>query len=411
MSKAASENDSDGKEKSSSAKDKAQLTREEREAQYALARERIFGKDSEKTGEATPDTEKSDNDMSRSSSVSNKDRSGKRGRKQRREDSESFDARSSYTAYYPTQTQQPAWTPKPIMANNMNMGVARNGAPMPNTYQNAPYPQMAQQYQNPMMGGGAMQYNQMGQQYPQQQAMHQSMQPQYQGSPMQNYAQPMPSMPQGPQPPPPWQQNMYPNTYQSPPPPYTQQHSRGPGSIGPPIPYPYGQLPSTANPADPKSQHPIPGSFNRSAFNPKTQSFIPGSGGRPGQQQMMPQQAMHQQPMYPQQMFQQTLSQHGSPRLGYNNGYALPNQQYNGGNMGYGMARQGSNNSVPSYHASPQIPNRPMVQQNMHQNHPANLPPNPALAHHMPPNGHNGSHLPQYGNASTLPPKPPPAMQ
>lgn len=70
MSKATSENGSDGKDKTSSAKDKcdslsnvekitltptrAQLTREEREAQYAIARERIFGKDSEKAGEATP---------------------------------------------------------------------------------------------------------------------------------------------------------------------------------------------------------------------------------------------------------------------------------------------------------------------------------------------------------------------
>lgn len=104
--------------------------------------------------------EKSDNDMSRSSSVSNKDKTGKRIRK-RREDSESFDARSQYKAYYPT-PQQPAWTASPQLVNNMNMAGSRNAATMPNTYQHVPYPPMPQQYPAPMMGGGAMQFNQMG---------------------------------------------------------------------------------------------------------------------------------------------------------------------------------------------------------------------------------------------------------
>lgn len=368
--------------------------------------------------------------MSRSSSVSNKDKSGKRSRgKQRREDSESFDARSQYKAYYPT-PQQPAWTPSPQMASNMPLASPRNGAPMPNSYQNVPYSQMNQQYPTPMMGSGTMQFNQMGQvsspsgnevfaqlnsdvdqQFPQQQTMQQSVHPQYPGPPMQPYNQPM--HPQGPQIPAPWQQNMYPNQYQGQSPPQMQQHSRGSSTAGQPTPYLYGQLPNTANPADPRSQHPIPGSFNRSAFNPKTQSFVPGNGGRSGPQQMMPQQPpqMHQQSMYPQQMYPQPVSQHGSPHSNYN-GYAPPVPQFNGGgnNMGYGMSRQSSNNSLPSYHASPHIPNRPMVQQNMPHNLPANLPPNPGLAHHMSVNGHNGSHLPQYGNAATLPPKPPPAM-
>lgn len=412
-SKATSENDSDGKEKTSGAKDKAQLTREEREAQYALARERIFGKDSEKTGEATPETEKSDNEMSRSSSVSNKDRSGKRSRgKQRREDSESFDARSQYKAYYPT-PQQPAWTSSPHMVHS-NMTGPRNGVLLTNNYPNMAYPPMAQQYQSPMMAGaGTMQYNQIAQQYPQQQqpVQHAPVQ-QYHGSSMQNYSQPMQNLSQTPQVSPPWQQSMYQGSYQGQSPAHMQQHSRGPGSGSGPVLYAYGQLPPTANPADPKSQHPIPGSFNRSTFNPKTQSFVPGNGGRPGPQPMMPQQQMHQQQaMFQQQIYQQPASHHGSSRMGTGyNGYGSNMQQHNGGNVGYGMARQGSNNSLPSYHASPHIPNRPMVQQNMHQNLPANLPPNPGYAHHLSANGHNGSHLPQYGNAASLPPKPPPAL-
>jgi hypothetical protein len=139
--------------------------------------------------------------------------------------------------------------------------------------------------------------------------------------------------------------------------------------VAPSIPYPYGQLPSTANPADPKSQHPIPGSFNRHAFNPKTQSFVPGNVGMP---------------------VQQPISHHGSPHIPYN-GFSNPPQFSNG--LGYNMSRQGSNTSLPSYHASPHMAPRPM----MHQGMPPNGPP-------------HGSHLPHFGNISTLPPKPPPAV-
>src|SRR5580700_8770180 len=157
----------------------------------------------------------------------------------------------------------------------------------------------------------------------------------------------------------PWSPNMYQSPYQP----------RGPMYGGPTIPYPYGQLPSTANPADPKSQHPIPGSFNRHAFNPKTQSFVPGNSGMPPQQPM---------------------SHHGSPHLPYN-GFPSP-QQYNNG-VGYNMSRQGSNTSLPTYHVSPHMAPRPI----MHQGMPPNGPP-------------HGSHLPHFGNLSTLPPKPPPAV-
>ena len=136
-----------------------------------------------------------------------------------------------------------------------------------------------------------------------------------------------------------------------------------------PIPYPYGQLPSTANLADPKSQHPIPGSFNRHAFNPKTQSFVPGNVGMP---------------------IQQPISHHGSPHIPYN-GFSNPPQFNNG--LGYNMSRQGSNTSLPSYHASPHMAPRPMMHQGVSSN------------------GHShGSHLPHFGNISTLPPKPPPAV-
>jgi hypothetical protein len=166
------------------------------------------------------------------------------------------------------------------------------------------------------------------------------------------------------------------------------------------IPYAFGQLPSTANLADPKSQHPIPGSFNRHAFNPKTQSFVPGSSGLPIPQPM----SHHGSPHH-------GSPHHGSPHLSYN-AFAPPQQQF-GNAMGYNMARQGSNNSLPSYHASPHLAQRPM----MHQGIPQNLPQGMSHMQGMPQgvntglpmlhNGQIGNHLPNYGNPSTLPPKPP----
>jgi hypothetical protein len=160
------------------------------------------------------------------------------------------------------------------------------------------------------------------------------------------------------------------------------------------IPYAFGQLPSTANPADPKSQHPIPGSYNRHGFNPKTQSFVPGNTGLP----------------VPQPISHHGSPHHGSPHLSYNV-FTPPQQPYSSG-MGYNMARQGSNNSLPSYHASPHMTHRPMMHQTMPQGMPQNMPQNipqsmPQGMPGMPQNGQVGHHLPNYGNPSTLPPKPP----
>lgn len=176
------------------------------------------------------------------------------------------------------------------------------------------------------------------------------------------YSQPMQNPPQqtGPWPPMPYQAPYQP---------------RGAIPTGQTIPYAYGQLPSTINPADPKSQHPIPGSFNRHAFNPKTQSFVPGNSGPP---------------------IQQPLSHHGSPHLPYN-GFNTPQQYGNG--VGYNMSRQSSNASLPSYHASPHMAPRPMMHQGILNNPGLGPGPNP-----------NGGHVPHFGNMGPLPPKPPPAV-
>lgn len=159
------------------------------------------------------------------------------------------------------------------------------------------------------------------------------------------------------------------------------------------IPYAYGQLPAHINPHDPKSQHPIPGSYNRHAFNPKTQSFVPGNGMSPVQPPMGP--------------YNMPVPPHGSPQIGSPHlGYAgynspAPPQLYMGG-PGYGMSRQSSNSSLPAYHAPQHIPQHP----------PAHIPQMPNKSG-IPPQGPSAglgqtfSHLPNYGNPATLPQKPP----
>ena len=155
------------------------------------------------------------------------------------------------------------------------------------------------------------------------------------------------------------------------------------------IPYPYGQLPVNVNPNDPKSQHPIPGSYSRQSFNPKSQTFVPG-GGMQG----------------PPSNFGGPSSHHSSPQfhslhMNYP-GYPQPPPQqpvYGPGPGSYGMARQSSNNSMTQYH--------PVVM----GGHPHGPPPPHAGSPHLPnkpigPVQGYGSHLPHYGNPASLPQKP-----
>lgn len=184
----------------------------------------------------------------------------------------------------------------------------------------------------------------------------------------------------------------------------------GPPQVG--IPYAYGQLPANANPNDPKSQHPIPGSYNRNhAFNPKTQSFVPGGNGMP----VVPP---------PQPPFTAPGSHHGSPQIGTPphlayGAYPPSVPQPFGG--GYVMARQGSSSSMPGYHTvphvpsphmqQPQLPSMPAMphgpppQQHLPQASPAHIPGRPPV--HVPQgSGQIFTHLPTYGNPASLPQKP-----
>ncbi|TRX95211.1 hypothetical protein FHL15_003903 [Xylaria flabelliformis] len=371
-SKATSEVGSDGKDKNAP---KEKMTREEREEAYKIARERIFGNSSEKPGE--------------SGLAKDKSNLGKRGKtgKQRRDDSESFDSRSQYIKYFHTPPTQTDWSPHFVPTNMQYNGQLSQ----PYQYQIPPnypnYQAAPQGYPTMIPGNGYPQYSNPPTYPPQPQPLT-SRYPSN-GSIGSGYGPPTQPTPQQP-----WQ----PNFNQTPPPaPY---QNRGPqsqpqgntGQMG--IPYAYGQLPAHANPHDPKSQHPIPGSYNRHAFNPKTQSFVPGNGMSPVQPSMVP---------YPMPVQPHGSPQVGSPHMGYAGfNSAAPPQPYMGGGPGYGMSRQSSNNSLPAYHAPQHIPQHPPA-------HLPQMPNKPGVPAQVSSTGLGQTfpHLPNYGNPATLPQKPP----
>ncbi|KAL2133730.1 hypothetical protein VTI74DRAFT_1810 [Chaetomium olivicolor] len=403
-SKPTSEAGSDSKDKSVPAKDK--LTREEREEAYNKARQRIFGS-VEKTENSNQDGEDS-NGVSRASSVSAKDKpnGGKKKTKQRRDDSETFESRSHYVAW--CGPQHPTWGPAapqyfPVSAAPFN---AQFQQPYPNT----PQPMYAP-----------------GQPYTPQMMPNNGFTPQYSGMP----TYPTPPMPQAvPQgaPPPPPQPYRAPNPpmggpYGSPVPSVPQpawpqqafvQNAYPPRAAPPPagIPYAYGELPANANPNDPKSQHPIPGSYNRQAFNPKTQSFIPANG--------LPMQGPPPRP--PAGPYGGSSPRHGSPQFhSPHMSYAgfqpsMPQPGFGPTPGPYGMSRQGSNSSMPPYHPVQQPPHIPPPHAGLqHMPHPPpptgpmHVPNNSNKPPGGPPSQQTFSHLPNYGNPATLPQKPPTA--
>lgn len=360
--------------------------------------------------------------MSRSSSLSTREKSGQSKRKlgkQRREE-DNFDVRSQYTPIFPQQQQ--AWVTNPQYGamGHQPYNMIQNGfqTAMPQQYaQSQQFSPPIHMMNNSSASGfsGAQQVYQTGPHFgmplaaPGQFVQGQNGQPRYQHNmPVQQSSYGSPPAQSPAQMSQQWQQQ---GQYQAP----GLYQARAPTGRAQAmtVPYQFGQLPNSANPADPKSQHPIPGSFNRHAFNPKTQSFVPGNAGLPISQPMAHNASPHQP--------HQASSHHGSPHLAYN----VMQQQQQYGSMSYGMARQGSNNSMQSYHVSPHMAHRQMMgmAQGMPQGMPQGLP--QVMPQVMPPSyapqglPHNyaqnmsshgmqqgGSHLPNFGNPSTLPPKP-----
>ncbi|KAH8841803.1 hypothetical protein MCOR27_002802 [Pyricularia oryzae] len=440
-SKPTSEDGSDAKDKNANANQK--LTREEREEAYNKARLRIFGSSAE-TETSSPDNEDSTG-VSRASSVSARDKSalGKRGKtaKQRRDDSESFDSRSLYTPYYTHPHQPHMWAP-------VHVPVGGNGAPY-TPQQQPPQPSYAPMYASsgqpyttsmtPSSYGPPYAHPPANSSAQLNAGRYPAQTPAQPGNSYSNLAQGM-----SPQP---WPHQQF--NGQQPQAPYLGRPlPSGPTSMpasvptsapvpgpapNPSIPYPYGQLPCHTNPHDPKSQHPIPGSYNRHGFNPKTQSFIPGTGPTP---MSMPHGPVVPAPSGP---FAgpNTAPQAGSPMMsapppmhyGQQSTGAHPTQ-YVGMTNGFTMMRQGSNNSISQHYPlmaqmqqptmTQQLPQQPIypIQHQppgLHLTHPPQQVHNPPQRMpNKPPMGQGHSvgptttftHLPTYGNPSTLPQKP-----
>ncbi|KAL6878887.1 hypothetical protein J3F83DRAFT_261596 [Trichoderma novae-zelandiae] len=398
-SKATSEIGSDSKDKQPLAAQK--LSREEREEIYKVVRQRIFGSAEDTTSEVDGEI-----GISRTSSVSaNRSSTSKKGKtpiKQRRDDdADGFDSRRQYTPYWGSQQQ--TWVSQAPTQFTPQTNAQFTPQPAP-SYPAPVAPMYGQQPGYHAVQGmattAAPQY-----QVPPQQYAPQPVQQRYppNASPMTAYGSPI--LP-GAVPPQNWQPGFSP----------VPHPARGPTPSGPlshnGVPYAFGQLPAHSNPHDPKSQHPIPGSYNRNhAFNPKTQSFVPGSDGMPPP----PMQPPH--PPFTAPGSHHSSPQIGTPHLAYG-GYppAMPPHPYAGG---YNMARQGSNSSIAAYHtppiliAPPHVQQMPAMQSLQHIPPPQHLPQSQqahALGRANIPQGPNqmfsSSHLPTYGNPASLPQKP-----
>lgn len=285
------------------AKDKAAMTREEREAKYKETRERIFGGAEETQNSETVDAV---NDSSRTSSAS-----GKKKSKRNKNNDDDFEARSSYNAYWPT-AQYPnapyGPTANPVTYFTPYLQQSNGQTPQSGVTHgyNQPYQSGPQMQQYPMsvpqapMPSGPVTYpqnfaytqNNGSQPYPYAQQMPQQyyppMQPQPQTIP-QSPAMSSPALstsghsrPQSQMSDQHWSQGsfqspMYPGfngrqvSFQPQGQPQMMVQSTTPN----PSPYPYGQLPFNSSSPSGRSQHPLPGSYNRQAFNPQTRAFVP----------------------------------------------------------------------------------------------------------------------------------------
>lgn len=288
------------------AKDRTTMTREEREAKYQEARERIFRDFPESKSSENNNGEHSTNNMSRSSSTSGR----KKNHKQKTPHDDTFEVRSQFNVYYPGM---------PYVSSQVPFNVAMNDGSFP-----AQHPYMV----GPGASPPAMTYIQNGQNnamYPAHmnvnpfppypiavsphvaqnntwQSGHLPQQSPYPGFTSVNQPSPMMGQPsstrsspamnnhaiphsaQYQQTPstwasPPYQGNFQQSSQRNPPPVHWPNYPSQPMASSP-VSYPYGQLPGQPfNPGvqNHSAQHPMPGSFNRSPFNPQTRSFVPGS--------------------------------------------------------------------------------------------------------------------------------------
>ncbi len=287
-----------------SSKDRSKWTREEKEAHYKAARERIFRdfQEAQPTENLTGDASAS---MSRSSSSSGR----KKGHKQKTPKDDSFEARSSYVpgyggmpyasqnqyveSYSANGHQSPygAQTPSamPTMTFGANAPLAYNqydpSATMTGTNYTTAYPGYCGSndgWSNPQSSQPGGFYNfvqQPGPGYSQYGSAVSSPVNQY--PPNGSATFPAPNQQ--------WGLAPYSQPYQTQPPMQVSMGQNGASMSWTSYP-PYSNAPSSGSTyqfaqspfqqypltTPPVNQHPLPGSYNRPAFNPQTRSFVPG---------------------------------------------------------------------------------------------------------------------------------------
>lgn len=428
-SKATSEAGGSGSDGGDVEKDKSAMTREEREARYKEARQRIFGAaeaEESETADAVGSGE--EKDVSRSSSASGK----KKGKKQRNYDDDGFEARSRFNIFYPTPYASPGYSGDGntiyyggfpgAMTNPQYPAMGPNASP-PTSY-NGGFPVMMQQDTQPQYGwtgqtfqnpNSAMNYQnyaapvpngydfsadfQRGMQF-QSPTMPSQATPKMSTTSMASYTETYrpQSMPINQA----WPQMAHQPSYPMNQPPYVQSgqgdrpmSTSSQGLV--PGPYAYGQFPQAGfnTGMSNKNQHPLPGSFNRQQFNPKSQSFVPGGRNAP----------------FP---MQTTIPQ-------------MPPQNINNyGNFQIPMANQMQRPSPPSTH--PSVFGSPRVTQNTNSvtskantqnlSHPLPQPVSSQAISAQPSSAQPAnssvpaqSSIAKWGTPAHLPPKPPPPAQ
>jgi hypothetical protein len=296
-------------------KDKSKLTREEREAQYKAARERIFGDFQESVTSENASTGDNSASLSRSSSSSGR----RKTRKNKTPKDDSFEARSAYIPSYASmqmpnmqhhyQPQYSDYQASYLGSNNAyGAGINYGTTPTPsypNFEPSVPYNTMAygssnsQQYNAPdswssmpsATPNGYMNYSSSPTS-----SYQQGMPPMMAQMNGQYMQQPQPAM----QPPSNWMNNQWQGSYNQPSAPAASNINGWPGNQQNPGmnntgSYGFGHVGGQnygTNPAF-NAQHPMQDNYSRSLFNPQTRSFVPNTatsrtGGRNGKKKPLP---------------------------------------------------------------------------------------------------------------------------
>ncbi|PGH19146.1 hypothetical protein AJ80_04226 [Polytolypa hystricis UAMH7299] len=289
------------------AKERTALTREEREAKYQEARERIFRDFPESKSSENSNSGDHSTNISRSNSATGR----RKNFRQRTPHDDSFEARSQFNAYYPGVPYSTG--PPPFsgvmhdssFVNTNNFAAATPSSPPSVNFSQTNQGNMFYQQQGGMNSMHQYQLgvpSHLGQNSWQPGAMQQ---PSYPGFYPTNHLPPM-SQQSSARSSPAMNSYVVPNTTQ-----YQQPHStwnqpqfqptfspasaqRNPPTVHwpsfPPqsmstgqVPYHFGQVPGQPFPQNLQhgsGQHPLPGNFSHSSFNPQTRSFIPGNAGQ-----------------------------------------------------------------------------------------------------------------------------------